>query len=144
MKKILKKNLANILDPTLFRFVVVGVINTVFGTSIMFVSYNLLGFSYWFSVGANYFFGSILSFYLNKHFTFRSQEKGVKPLLRFTLNILVCSLLAYGIAKPCVRQAVANLSLSQTIQDNLSMMVGMVLFVGLNYFGQRFFAFKQK
>jgi hypothetical protein len=29
-----------------------------------------------------------------------------------------------------------------TTHDNVSMLVGMVLFTGLNYLGQRFFAFK--
>ena len=32
--------------------------------------------------------------------------------------------------------------LSETASDNIAMLGGMVLFVGLNYLGQRFFAFK--
>lgn len=33
---------------------------------------------------------------------------------------------------------------SVTVRDNVSMLVGMVLFTGLNYLGQRFFAFKSE
>jgi putative flippase GtrA len=33
---------------------------------------------------------------------------------------------------------------SKTIQENVSMLLGMCLFVVLNYLGQRFFAFKKE
>lgn len=138
------ERIKKILDPTMFRFLVVGVINTLFGTTIMFVGYNFLGLSLWVSSGANYFFGSILSYLLNKHYTFRSQEAGVGVVLRFSANILVCWLLAYGLAEPLVAWGLGTLEVSQKLQDNISMMVGMVLFTGLNYFGQRFFAFRKK
>lgn len=128
----------------MLRFLVVGIINTLFGTTVMFLCYNKFGLSYWLSSGANYFFGSILSFFLNKHFTFRSQEKGAMVLVRFTVNILVCWLLAYGIAQPITEISLTNFTLSPYLKDNISMVVGMVLFTGLNYFGQRFFAFKKR
>jgi hypothetical protein len=32
---------------------------------------------------------------------------------------------------------------SEKVRDNSSMLMGMVLFTGLNYTGQRFFAFKK-
>ena len=57
-----------LIDRTLLKFVVVGVINTLFGSAVMFAMYNLLGCSYWVSSAANYIFGSILSFFLNKHY----------------------------------------------------------------------------
>lgn len=130
-----------LIDRTLLKFVVVGVINTLFGSAVMFAVYNLLGCSYWVSSAANYIFGSILSFFLNKHFTFQNQSKGIGVVIKFTVNIIVCYLLAYGIAKPAVRFLLEGSSLK--VQDNLSMLAGMVLFVGFNYIGQRFFAFAE-
>ena len=130
-----------LIDRTLLKFVVVGVINTLFGSAVMFAMYNLLGCSYWVSSAANYVFGSILSFFLNNHFTFQNQSKDIGVVLKFTVNIIVCYLLAYGIAKPAVRFLLEGSSLK--VQDNLSMLAGMVLFVGFNYIGQRFFAFAE-
>lgn len=130
-----------LIDRTLLKFVVVGVINTLFGSAVMFAMYNLLGCSYWVSSAANYIFGSILSFFLNKHFTFQNQSKGIGVVIKFIVNIIVCYLLAYGIAKPAVRFLLEGSSLK--VQDNLSMLAGMVLFVGFNYIGQRFFAFAE-
>ena len=132
--------LKKLLDKTFWKFLLVGVANTAFGAALMFGCYNLLGLSYWISSAANYVGGSILSFFLNKRFTFQNHEKGWKPVLRFAVNIAVCYLVAYGAAKPLVRQILKNASPS--LQDNGAMLVGMGLFVCLNYLGQRFFAFR--
>ena len=84
---LLKDKIRLFTDKTFMKFVMVGVINTVVGTTIMFVFYNVLGLSYWISSASNYFFGSICSYILNKHFTFQNKEHGWKPLFRFTINI---------------------------------------------------------
>lgn len=134
--------LKKLFDTSFLKFVFVGVINTVFGTAIMFSAYNLLGLSYWVSSALNYILASVLSFVLNKHFTFQNTETGAAVVIRFVVNILVCYLLAYGIAKPLVRALLS--AAGPRIQDNVSMLAGMVLFTFFNYFGQRFFAFQKK
>ena len=88
--------------------------------------------------------GSIVSYFLNKHFTFRNTEKDSKVVGRFILNITACYLLAYGLAKPVVTWLLSNTGWSQQIQGNLAMLGGSVLFVMLNYLGQRFFAFRKR
>lgn len=130
-----------ILDKTFWKFIIVGVINTIFGTAVMFVFYNMLHFSYWISSASNYFFGSILSYVLNKHFTFQNKNKSPMVMVKFVVNISLCYLIAYGVAKPLVMFVLSGMS--QNIQDNVAMFAGMCLFVFLNYFGQRFFAFKE-
>ena len=62
------------LDQTFLRFLLVGVINTVVGTAVMFGMYNGLHCSYWVSSAANYVVGSLVSYFLNKHFTFHNTE----------------------------------------------------------------------
>lgn len=131
-----------IIDKTFIKFIGVGIINTVFGTSIMFISYNLLHFNYWVSSAANYILGSILSYFLNKYFTFQNKEKSVKLVLKFILNITICYLIAYGVAKPVVKFLLHNMS--KNVQENCAMLCGMGLFVILNYLGQRFGVFKEK
>ena len=130
-----------IIDAKTIKFGVVGIINTIFGTAIMFGLYNLAGCSYWVSSAANYFFGSILSYFLNKNFTFQNKDSVRKTIPKFVVNILVCYLLAYGIAKPAVLALLQGCSV--TLQENVAMVVGMCLFVVFNYCGQRYFAFKE-
>lgn len=130
------------LDKTFLKFITVGIVNTIVGTTIMFVFYNVFHLNYWISSASNYFFGSIVSYLLNKHFTFRFREKGWWSLLRFVVNIITCYLLAYGIAKPIMKWLLSGFSV--TIQENVSMMLGMCLFVVFNYLGQRFFTFNHR
>ena len=130
-----------VIDGKTIKFLIVGVVNTLFGAAIMFGLYNLAGCSYWLSSAANYFFGSILSFFLNKSFTFGNKDSLRNTVAKFILNILICYLLAYGIAKPAVLYLLEGSP--ATIQENLAMFVGMCLFTVFNYIGQRYFAFKE-
>lgn len=127
-------------DRTFLKFLLVGVANTLFGSGVMFLCYNLLHWGYWVSSAMNYVLGSILSFFLNKRFTFQNRERGPAVALRFAANILVCYGVAYGVAKPLAARALGGFS--QSVQENGAMLVGMCLFLGLNYLGQRFFAFR--
>lgn len=56
------KRLRTLFDAKLWKFLLVGVINTLVGTGIMFGLYNLANCSYWVSSAANYVLTSILSF----------------------------------------------------------------------------------
>lgn len=127
------------LNSSFSRFIIVGIINTAVGTAVMFIAYNLLGCGYWASSALNYIIGSIVSYFLNKYFTFRDYEKGFKKIVRFVLNISICYFLAYGIAQNIVYWILSGYDLQ--IRDNVSMITGMGLFVILNYLGQRLFVF---
>lgn len=130
------------IDRKLVKFIIVGVLNTALGMIIMFGLYNWVGLSYWISSAANYILVSIFSFVLNKKFTFQHKGKIVQSGLRFAVNIAACYLLAYGIAKPCVLAVMEGCS--KNIQENVAMVVGMCLFTGFNYLGQRCFVFRER
>ena len=83
-----------------------------------------------------------MSYFLNRHFTFKYKSGGILVVLRFALNIAVCYGLAYGLAKPLIRWLLSSASV--TVRDNVAMLAGMCLFVGFNYLGQRFFAFRER
>lgn len=130
------------VNKVFVKFLIVGIINTIFGTVIMFLAYNVLHFNYWISSVANYFFGSILSFFLNKHYTFQSREKSRGEIMRFVINICFCYFIAYGVALPFVKYTLYGLE--KTIQENCAMVIGMILFLFVNYIGQNVFVFRNK
>ena len=130
-----------LIDKTTIKFILVGIVNTLVGTGVMFLMYNLLHASYWISSASNYIIGSIVSYVLNKYFTFQNNEKSFAMIIKFVINISICYWAAYGVAKPLVRMVLSGAS--KSIQENLAMLVGMGLFVVLNYFGQRFIVFKK-
>lgn len=127
-------------DQTIWRFLLVGALNTLVGAGLMFLLYNLAGCSYWLSSAANYLFGGVLSFFLNKHFTFRNSERSWAQVFRFALTVALCWLIAYGIAKPLALRLLTRAG--ERIQTNVAMIIGLGLYTVLNYLGQRLFAFR--
>lgn len=120
----------------------VGILNTLVGAFVMFALYNLAGCSYWFSSAMNYLVGGTVSYFLNRYFTFKTSYEGVFQILRFAITVLISYLIAYSLAKPLVLFILSESS--QKVSENIAMGVGMVLYTLINYFGQKFFAFKKK
>jgi putative flippase GtrA len=130
-----------ILDPVFFKFILVGILNTIVGSAIMFLLYNLAGFGYWAASLLNCGTTSVLSFFLNKYFTFDVREWSLKMIVFFSLVIAVSYIAAYGIAKPFIYRLLWNFD--RKIQDNAAMLSGMGLFTTINYLGQRCITFKE-
>ena len=108
----------------------------------MYGLYNLAGCGYWFSSAGNYLVGNVLSYFLSRNFTFQHKGNKLVSIIKFTINIALYYLVAYGIAEKVVLLVLKGMV--QHARGNISMAFGMVLFVGLNYFGQRFFVFSKK
>jgi putative flippase GtrA len=131
-----------ILDMKFFKFILVGIINTIVDSAIMFSLYNAAHLSYWLSSACNYCFTSILSFFLNKYFTFNVRQWSVYMVIAFVLTIGLSYLLAYGVSKPAMNYLLRNSP--QKLRENAALFTGMCLFTGLNYLGQRFVVFRNK
>ena len=134
--------MAKLIDGSVPRFLLVGVLNTLVGAGVMFLLYNAAGWPYWAATASNYLAGGVLSYFLNKYFTFRNRERSWAQVGRFALTVAVCWVVAYGVAKPLALRLLAGQSVR--IQENAAMLAGMCLYTGLNYLGQRFFAFRKK
>ena len=78
-----------LIDKTTIKFILVGIVNTLVGTGVMFLMYNLLHASYWISSASNYIIGSIVSYVLNKYFTFQNNEKSFAMIIKFVMNIVI-------------------------------------------------------
>ena len=126
------------------RFILVGIMNTIIGTTVMFLAYNMIGLGYWLSSALNYIVGSIFSYYANKYFTFKSEKNSREEIIRFLINIMVCYFIAYGAARPIIRLLLGNLNLNISLVEQAAMMLGMCIFVVINFLGQKFFVFTKE
>ena len=126
-----------LFDPSMWKFLLVGVANTLLSMVLMF----LLEFmGYWPSTAIAYVAGAIMSFFLNRWFTFHSSEGMKRSAIQFAINVAVCYVLGYGLARFLV--PTPELTAVPAIWfDRLRKLVGMVLYTLLNYVGQRFFVF---
>lgn len=138
----MRRILSSFFDATFLKFILVGVVNTLVGIAVMFFCFNVLAWSYWVSSALNYMVGSIVSYLLNKRYTFQQKGNDWHTVWKFIVNVSVCYVLAYGLAKPFVAWLLSGVTTN--IQGNAALFVGMVLFVGFNYIGQRFWAFSTR
>jgi len=130
-------------EHTFFKFLLVGVGNTLLSAAIMFFLYNLAGCSTTVSSGIAFAAGAALSFFLNRYVTFRSREKFWKSALKFMINVAVLWALCYLWLQKWMSGLLIGRGFLLTWADNLSMLVSMGIYTVLNYLGQRFFAFRK-
>lgn len=136
------RGIRSLFDMTLLKFFVVGVINTLLGMGIMMIMYNVFRCSYWVSTASNYIITSIIAFFVNRKITFKSKERSILQGLKFAADIIICYLIAYGVARPLTAWILSQTGV-RTV-TNIAMLVGMGLFSIMNYLGQRLLVFPDK
>jgi putative flippase GtrA len=132
------------VDIKILKFLLVGVLNTLLSAIIMSLLYNVFKFGYWGASSIAYIIGGVVSFILNKRFTFKNHDSVITTGVKFAFNIIICYLVAYSLAKPIIIAMLHKTAFNDNIVDNVALLFGMVLFTTINYFGQRYFAFKEK
>ena len=133
--------MARLIDSSIPKFLLVGVGNTLLS---MFLMFLLEGLGYWPSTAIAYVAGAVMSFFLNRRFTFHSDEVLWKAAVKFAVNVAVCYVVGYGLAKVLVPIPQQPNAVPVIWVERLSKLVGMGLYTVLNYFGQRFFAFRSR
>jgi putative flippase GtrA len=128
-----------LLDASILKFLLVGVGNTLLSAVLMIL---LEGLGYWPSTAIAYVAGAVMSFFLNRKFTFQSEAEMGRSAVKFAINVAVCYVLAYSIAQPLGSMILGAMGVKDVWLERLTKLGGMGLYTILNYFGQRFFAFQ--
>ncbi len=148
----MKKIIHFFWDKSLLIFLVIGGLNTIISTvgSQLLLSPFTLFFgqasAYWLSTSLMFILCSIPSFYFNRKYSFESKAPLVPSIIRFSTVIAVCYLLGFGFSSfvtPAIVGLFSNFSISSGLITRLAMLLGQVIFTGLNYLGQRLWAFKK-
>lgn len=127
------------------RFIMVGIVNTFVGLSVMYLLLHLLGQSYWIATFVGNSIGACVSYILNRNFTFKSQSSVAKSAVRFIVVILCCYFISYDIGRSFVEWMLKNNDyFSANVKTDLSVLVGTCLYTLLNYLGQKLFVFSKK
>ena len=123
------------------KFLLVGAGNTLLSMVLMFLLEDL---GYWLSTAIAYLAGALLSFFLNRYFTFKSREGFWRSAVKFALNVALCYLIAYSLAQPIAGWALDMTPLSSVWVERITKLFGMAIYTVINYIGQKFFAFAKK
>lgn len=132
------------MNRPFIKFLFVGIVNTLIGLSLMLSLLNWADWDYWTSTFVGNIVGAMVSYVLNRNFTFQSNQHWWRGLWRFALVVTTCYGLAYYLGlffiksflSYCMPQA--NLKLI----ENIAVLIGMCIYTLLNYAGQKFYVFK--
>lgn len=119
---------------SLFRFLLVGFVNTAAGLGTMWIVVTVAGANDVVANVAGYTVGLTVSFTLNRRWSFTFQGDGRRALLRF--------LLVFGVAYAANLGAVLWLIHRTRLDPFVCQMVGTVPYTTLFYLGCRYFAFR--
>ena len=138
----IKKLFAFFFDRSLLIFLIIGGLNTV--VSMVGSQLLLSALGYWGSTALMFALCSVLSFIFNRKYSFQSTAPLLGSAVRFAVVIAVCYLVSFGISDLLVPFAASALALplSQEWVTRIAMLVAQVIFTGMNYIGQRLWAFK--
>jgi putative flippase GtrA len=126
------------------RFLLVGVVNTLTGLSIIFGLLNVFGFSYWISTFVGNCIGALVSYLLNRTFTFNSQISFTKGVPRFITVILICYFLSFSLSEFVADEVYLLYGTIPFInEDEFAILLGSSFYTFSNFFGQRNFVFKK-
>jgi len=114
-------------------FNLVGIVNTIFGFSLIF-SLMFMGLSATISNVIGYFFGAILSYYLNKKYTFKSNEKNKSEALKFFTVLFISYIINF---------IILQLLITRT-DPYLAQLISAIAYTVSSFILAKFFVFKNK
>jgi putative flippase GtrA len=135
--------LYNKFNNSFIRFLVVGILNTFIGLILI---YSLLHItSYWTATFIGNSIGAVVSFFLNRSFTFKSHSNLMKSSLKFFGVTLVCYFIAYKISFVAISYALGLLHIdNKRLIEYVAVLFGMGTYTILNYLGHRFYTFAKR
>lgn len=148
----MRRQLKRVVDRTLIYYVIIGILNFILCTAIMFLLFNVCGFSDHIAPLFNYGLGSLLWFLAGRYILFRGRQSTWQQVVRFLAEVIVCYLISYYIVAPLLSRVLLPLPRvrrffsfggeeEEMIRGNCEMTIGAISYAILNYFGQRYFVF---
>lgn len=147
------KKVKRMVDRAFVLYLIVGVLNFIVCTALMFFLFNACGFSEHLAPLFNYGLGSLIWFLGCKYIIFPGCKTSFQQILRFTLEVAVCYVISYYLIAPYAAPFVLR---SETVYAwftfgggakvtaNCEMAIGALAYALLNYFGQRYFVFTDR
>ncbi|MGA4720009.1 GtrA family protein [Fictibacillus nanhaiensis] len=104
---------------------------------------NGIGLSYWMSTFTGNTSGAVISYVLNRNFTFKSNTSLGASGIRFVAVFLISYFGAYGMSDLIWSGILNDTSFILLTNKDASVLFGACLYTLANYFGQKFWVFNK-
>lgn len=119
----------------LLRFAFVGIANTALGYAVIFTCMYLAGLGAVASNVAGYAVGLVVSYVLNRNFTFRSAAAPRREIVRFVAIFLIAYLANLGVLMLLIRHA--------GMHEGVAQVVAGIVYFGLSFVLSKYYVFAQ-
>jgi putative flippase GtrA len=127
-----------------FRFLLVGLLNTIIGMGLMLLLKNGLEWSYWQATFTGNTVGATVSFFLNRRFTFRSRVSIMVGASKFIFIIMTSYFVSFSLSHSLTQMLTSVTMDFQSMDlDNIAILLGSSIYTITNFFGQKLFVFKE-
>ena len=143
------------ISKEFITYCIVGLINTAVGYSTAFICLNLFLLSYPIATGMAYVIGIIVSFFLNKKFTFENKDKSGMQFLKFFTTMLPAYVFSYWLGlqvalisskyfSEFINTISSAINVEQTrLTDNFAIILSMAIYLIVGFSINKFFVFKK-
>lgn len=116
------------------RFVVVGVLNTLLGYCVIFAAMYLAGMTPEASNMAGYGIGLVVSYVLNRNYTFKSKQRHRREIIRFFWVFLVAYASNFIVLLILIHQL--------NLHEGMSQVLAGIVYVVFSYLMNKYYVFK--
>ena len=144
------------ISKEFIKYCFVGVVNTLVGTTTAFVALNVFLLNYAISTTLSYITGIIVSFILNKKYTFKNTDKAGIQFVKFFMIMLPSFVFSYWFgfqaahfaSKYCMNiidliNAWTQIPNSRII-DNIAVVISIITHLMIGFSVNKFFVFRKK
>jgi putative flippase GtrA len=126
------------------KFLLVGLVNTIVGMGLMFFLKNGLKWPFWYATFTGNTVGAVVSFLMNKSFTFKSKIPIQVGVPRFTAVVLLSYIFSFSISR-LITGSMESYTIGKFYidSDNIAILLGSIIYTLSNYIGQKSFVFKK-
>jgi putative flippase GtrA len=126
------------------KFLLVGLLNTIVGLGFMFFLKNGFNLPYWVATFTGNTLGAVVSFLLNRSFTFTSCVPIKEGVPRFAAVIIICYLFSFSISRLLAESLTdRDWQMNLISNDSLAILLGTGIYTISNYLGQKWYVFKK-
>lgn len=138
-----KIGLGSVSSLEFIKFLLVGLLNTIVGMGLMLFLQNGLEWPFWYATFTGNTVGAVISFLMNRTFTFKSKVSIQVGVPRFIAVVFLCYIFSFSISR-LITGSMDSFTIGQFYidSDNIAILLGSILYTFANYLGQKSFVFK--
>jgi putative flippase GtrA len=133
------------LHHELSRFIIIGIIATIFDFSLYSIGHQWFNLPYAMAKTFSFICGSCLAYFLNKHFTFKQEKHQASQMIRFAILYILTMLVNVAVNSSSIAILTQKISISWLTKSEIlifSFVVATGTSTVINFIGQKFWVFK--